>query len=298
MRRVLACCLCLLAAAPALAQKRFYTVVEPDGSIRTVESDEGPAPAKREKKPSNTAAEKPAKPLPVAPPAMEVDGETFVDADALLEQAQPAEAEQKRFYILRDAAGARIEESDGAALSPFVLPPAPVAEPVANPLSDDVRFWSWAEAKQGAGLDIPACLAAATLKKSVRPLMATEISLAIDKASRAFVQAGQVLAYFRVPQGQPADIWVSSYSVSQSNPVFLVPPLAFLRADGCVSRVVTGYMSREFPSTNQRHPERRGHVTLLSDEAFVLVIMPDDRAAAPEGARRPGRIGIRWQALK
>lgn len=306
MWRTLICILCIAGASPVAAQKRFYQVVEPDGSIRLVEGDAAtsaiaPSAQGKPEKPQAASKKRVEGSGASAPPTIDVDGEAYIDADTLLNQGKPASSDQKRFYILRDGAGSRIEESDGQVVMP--LDAARLLTPTELPsrvIESAVRFWSWPEAKDHGLLDLSACLSLPDLKKqSRRLLVSNEVSVAIDRRARLFVTPGQVLATFAFPVNVPSDVWVSSYSVSQSRPDFIEPALAFVGDDGCISRVVTGYLTHEFAPTNQRHPERRGRVTLLADEAYVVVLMPAAAPAEEAGGRQPaGRIGIRWLELK
>lgn len=352
----------LLVAAPALAEQRFYQVMDAQGRMQTImlpdESAPGakaesgktesgkaePEKAEAEKtepetgEQSNTpAAATPADPsatlLPAAVPAPvpdsvpgsvapatpaaagapsgqeSVDDQEYLDSEAL-ERSNFNPEKKKRFYLLNDGMGSRIEESDGAAGgdrpdAPLFMAPkeTPAYVKVLHAAPVDVQahdallaVFNGAIRKSPEGK--PLCLGKADRKNAQALAPDVSATVVIDSKARHFLGAAGVVSVFSVEGEGLRSIVVKSVSRSDRNPAFVAPVFAYADASGCVIRVTaSGYFEHWLAATNSRHPLLEGRLTMLSGERFLLVVLPDGRHTASASdfpSSTDGVLAVKW----
>lgn len=284
--------------------QQFYQIVDPDGRIRMIESSSpkipssdahsSGSPEQLENATPEAAPRTPAMDLKVR----ELDGDAYMDSEQF-ERSGFNPEKKKRFFILHDGMGGRVEEVESG------LPVAPVGpafkrdqvEPY-QALPDHLQSYAFADPRSRALLAGAECLPP-EMPERVKRLSepGKEHDVLLDRNAHLFVPAGGLVDAFRMPAGQVSrELLVQSYALRDRQPEFVSPIIALADKDGCVLRVVAGVFSRRYQATKSRHARVEGRLTLHTDERFVLIIMPAANTQQGEGyAVSPyGRIGIKW----
>lgn len=312
----------LLCSATTLvvAEQRFYQVIDAQGHMQTILAPEEVKPSSTpdpsgvsgssSKSPASDPAEPsdqvkgkeslpPRRPTDAAPPSLDADDE-YIDSE-LLDKTNFNPKRKKRFYILNDGAGTRVEESDGQLTGMTEQGSASSLQTAVKPF----RTYDADPHDVVDGKDLQKLLSGKALclsKKTVLnvPSLAKGIPAAvtIDKKTRLFVGAGGLVKAFRVEGPGLRKIQLRSYSRSEKIPGFVMPVVALADDNGCVIRAVTdGYFERWYMATKMRHPTLEGGLTMMSAERFLLVIVPDQEAprSSQDFPRTDdGEFAIQW----
>lgn len=323
----------LVAAAPAIAEQRFYQVMDAQGHIQTVvlpekseeaksENDkpkEGTAPDLAPHEASGTpqdgraAREGSAFPA-VSGKARESAGaseeQEYLDSEEL-ERSGFNREKKKRFYLLNDGVGGRIEESAGPeggdspnSSSMFMTTAAPLeyfkvlkSSPSELHSQDDLQGVFKIGFKGGSKTGL-LCLDSKELKRS--RVLSSDISdeVLINRKTWHFLGEGGVVSVFSVAGEGLRSISVQSMSHSDRNPAFAEPYFAYADANGCITRITTGgYFEHWLAATNARHPLLQGHLTMLSGDKYLLVVLPvSSRVSSSDFPPSPdGVLAVKWQ---
>jgi len=313
MRKCAVLALSLMAVAPAIAEQRFYQVMDAQGRIQTVTLPDEPA-----NKPSSSSDAAPASSVAPAVPAAPgtvsgvepVDTQEYLDSEEL-ERSNFNPEKKKRFYLLNDGMGSRIEESSGAeggnqpdAMPMFMAPEkAPVYVKVLHAAPVEVQahdallaVFNGSIRKSPEGK--PLCLGKAAHKKVEALTLDVSATVVIDSKARHFLEAGGVVSVFSVAGEGLRSITVQSVSHSDRKPAFVEPVFAYADAAGCVIRATAGgYFEHWLAATNSRHPLLEGRLTMLSGERFLLVVLPDGRTgsfASDFPSSTDGVLAVKW----
>ena len=327
MHKCVVLALGLMSAAPAFAEQRFYQFMDAQGHIQTVTLPDEPDPAKKKSeqaelpetvKPDSVAApvESPARPeASVKSSVLEAeasneDSREYMDSEEL-ERSNFNPEKKKRFYLLNDGIGNRIEESGEAEggnnpdARPMFMPPEETPEyfKVLQAAPVDVQapeallsLFAGMIHKSPDGK--PLCLGKAS-RKNVQVLSKdVSASVMIDSKTRYFLGSTGVVSVFSVAGEGLRDIRIRSISNSDRKPAFVEPVIAYANEAGCVIRATTnGYFEHWLPATNSRHPLLVGRLTMLSGERFLLVVLPGGRTA-PSTSDFPsstdGVLAVKW----
>ncbi len=222
-----------------------------------------------------------------------LEGESYLDSEQFEESGFNPER-KKRFFILPDASGTRIQEVESG------LPVAPIGasfpEPPLQPhvvLQDRLRIMPVTDELVQSTLGGARCLDPAAKYVSLRPARLAEV--VIDRRVRASLPR-ELIEAFALPGDGVAELHVQSHSLRLRAPSYVEPLIALAGNDGCVTRVVGGYLQRSYPATQSRHPRLEGSITLLPGEAYVLVVMPAPARDAHNvfSVSNDGRVSIKW----
>lgn len=320
MRKCAVLALSLMSVAPVFAEQRFYQLMDAQGHIQTVTMPNEPESG--EAKAENAAAPKPASPVNPATPAISASPEAEASGEAALESQGYLDSEElersnfnpekkKRFYLLNDGMGHRIEESGEAEggnqsdARPMFMAPEESPEyfkvlhaaPVDVQAQDAlVTLFHGAIRKSPEGK--PLCLGKAD-QRSVQALSQdVSASVVIDSKARYFKGAAGVVSVFSVPGEGLRNIRVQSVSLSDRKPAFIEPVIAYANDAGCVVRATTsGYFEHWLAATNSRHPLLEGRLTMMSGERFLLVVLPGGRTTPPASdfpSSTDGVLAVKW----
>lgn len=288
----------LLFCANAGAAPQFYQVIDPDGRIRIIEGADRPSDPPRDdpQAPASTTA-----PIPERAPASNSDpvrrsleGDSYLDSEQFEESGFNPER-KKRFFILPDTSGTQVQEVESG------LPVAPVSasfpEPPAQPhrvLEDRLKSMPLTDDVLRSRLGGARCL---DLGEKYAPLQPSRMAeVVIDRRVRHFIAPGQLVEAFALGAHGVAELHVQSHSVRLRDPSYVEPLIALAGNDGCVTRVVSGYLRRAYAATQSRHPRLEGGITLLPGESYVLVVMPDPAQDVHKifSVSNDGRVSIKW----
>lgn len=328
--------LCPVATIVA-AEQKFYQVMGADGQMQTIMMPDEPAPANAAKtakavkktEPASSAVEPaelatpvpvPAAPVlpasaPVAvpqPPSASVpsgaaasgaSGEgtdaEFIDSERLEREGFNLE-KKKRFFLLNDGMGSRVEEVQDGLLTDRVN--TPVAPP---PLEEEGLVARWSN--DPVELVNPSALHAVRSGKSLC-LSPKELSgaeqvgrgsiRAVQVNARAwqFLGQGGVLKLFAVEGKGLKKLSLTSYSRKEKNPAFFMPVIAVADEKGCISRAVTaGYFERWIGATKTRQHSVQGSFIMLSGDVYVVLLLPEKQPPATSFPLSPfGEVAIHW----
>lgn len=296
------------ATACAVAEPRFYQVIDAQGRMQTImaPADEGsadaPAPstendAGREERKAEAslpstqpASDKSATvgesaPSQVANPAGttgDASGATASEDDYIdseeLERTNFNPTKKKRFYLLDDGMGARVEESDGQ-LTGVVengpdLFPQQIEAPYREFEANSVEI-TGASALQSLLSQPSLCLDKKILGKAVALGKGIPQSVPIDRKTWSFVGGGGVVQAFRVGGEGLRKVSLHSYAKSDKKPSFVMPVIAVADSKGCIVRALADrYFETWFAATKSRHHHLEGSLIMGSTERFVLVLLP------------------------
>lgn len=289
----------LLCCADAAAAQQFYQVIDPDGRIRIIESADHSVDQPRAEPVAPTPAAVPAQ--GDAPPARDdvpvrrsLEGESYLDSEQFEESGFNPER-KKRFFILPDTSGTQVQEVEsGLPVGPVGASfPEPPPQPHAT-LEDRLRIMPLTEEILQSQLGGARCLDLREKYESLRPSRLTEV--VIDRRVRHFIAPGQLIEAFALGAPGVADLHVQSHSLRLREPAYVEPLIAMAGRDGCVTRIVSGYLQRRYTATQSRHPRLEGSITLLPDEAYVLIVMPDPAHERHNvfSVSNDGRVSIKW----
>lgn len=318
MSRLLAAVTGLLlasAAANTAAEPRFYQVIDAQGQMQTLmvpdetsptETATTPAPAEAPESRAAGAASTeppasadidtpvslPAEGLPtatedagketgVAPEAVDAKGADaegeYVDSEEL-ERSNFNPTKKKRFYLLDDSMGARVEESDGQLTG--VVENGPDLFPQQTETALRVFETGTTEVTGTAALQSllgkdTLCLDDKALAKAAALGRGIPQSVAIDRKAWSFVGEGGVVQVFMVGGEGLRKLTLHSYSKSDRKPSFVMPVIGVADRKGCLVRALTdGYFESWYGATKTRHHHLEGSLIMSSVEQFVLVVLP------------------------
>lgn len=293
---------CSVAAADTSAtEQRFYQVIDENGRPQTIMISEKAAKPSTEMKDSSVpvAAEQqvlqppqvlqpqdvisPSAPLtsviPLAPSApVQGDYDSYLDSE-VLESTNFNPEKKKHFYVLEDGVGTRIQESDGqltemAESSPSMFPQKEVAggtalESSLIELTDPVAI------QKLMGVH-PLCMPQPDKKVTGVLSKGRSASARVNGQTRNFLDVGSSLLVLRVEGEGLRKLKLTSYSISEKNPSFLMPVIAFADSAGCIVRALPrGYFERRHEATKTRQHRVEGGFIMLSAEKYLLIVLPE-----------------------
>lgn len=292
-------CVCSVAAVAA-AEQRFYQVIDAQGNVQTIELPPRPAskpvPSRSLSSPRQPSSEgsTPVAPPPSTPAApaaaaaaasvpvpsesdpAAASEEGYVDSE-VLESTNFNPERKKRFYVLDDALGSRVEESDGTFSSP-VYSGASAAEQraevaVATYRTTERETREPAELSSAMGLG-GLCLSRKQLEGAMPLKRGLPAPVVFDEKAKVFMRQANIAAAIRLPGEGLRKLLLSSYSRRQKHKAFFMPTLLFLGQDGCAVRMLSGsYFEREYAATKSRHPYVQGGLIISSDEQYLLMLV-------------------------
>lgn len=318
-----------LVTTVVVAEQRFYQVIDAQGRMQTImapeskpkaekpaesqsgsdaSATEGKAdtdvPATAVSVPENKAVDETRPSGKVTPAAAATQAmpttDEYVDSE-LLESTNFNPTNKKRFYVVNDGMGSRVEESesqvtgtDGNEPTFFSAGPVEPFTPVGMDLietADEQLLKSLINAESFC-LGEKELTGASTLsRKSSFPVI-------IDRKTRQFLGAGGVVRVLRVSGDGLRKLAVSSYSKTERKPGFVIPVLAMTNEKGCVIRAVPdGYFERRYVATKTRHERLEGSIIMMSAERFLLVVLPDPKQLKPASEiprTDDGDFAVQW----
>ncbi|HCT39714.1 MAG TPA: hypothetical protein DF427_00750 [Moraxellaceae bacterium] len=317
--------LCLVTTA-VVAEQRFYQVIDAQGRMQTIMAPESKpkaekpaepqsgsdvfavegksdtdAPATTVSVPENKAVDETRPSEKVTPAAAATQAtDEYVDSE-LLESTNFNPTNKKRFYVVNDGMGSRVEESenqlagtDGKEPTFFSAGPVEPFTPVVMELietADEQVLKSLINAESFC-LGEKELTGASTLSRN------SSFSVIIDRKTRQFLGAGGVVRVLRVSGDGLRKLAVSSYSKTERKPGFVIPVLAMANEKGCVIRAVQdGYYERRYVATKTRHERLEGSIIMMSAERFLLVVLPDPKQLKPASEiprTDDGDFAVQW----
>lgn len=302
---------CLL-SLPVVAEQRFYQFIDAQGHVQTVEAplaEPATPPQKSSVSPveGRTESASPGHgsgvemPPDAAPaPDSEQPEEEYVDSE-VLERKDFNPSGKKRFYILEDGVGSRVEESSGplTGTTPELAPP--IGETSAEPrisLQDAVNEVIDPD-------EIRRLLGRTTLcadKKSMKSISTLSLggaqSASVDLKTWHFLGKGGALIKVRIPGEGLRKLKVTSYSKASKKPEFFIPFIAFSNEAGCIVRMIAdGYFEWQYGETKTRQARVEGSLIMSSEERYVFVMLPGSDSVNPAEkiVVRPGEFTIEYR---
>lgn len=299
--------LVLLAALPAGAGERFYPVMGPDGRMQMIRSEAPePAPAASPSRSAETAPGTAPGPARAADAGVDAaadaagfapyDSDIYADSESVEAAVARESAGKSRFYVIDDGMGSRLSEApeDAGVLLPPAWPVLPTQETeLSYPLPAALARLEGAAARERFP-GLPACLSKERLGRMPAVESGQPATLVLNRGIYQFLDDSRLVEGYRVGGEGPRTLVLRSFSRTDRNPAFAHPHLAFLDEAGCLTRVVTGYFDRLYPSTDDRHTMVRGDVLVHTEEAWMLVLASrgsaDIAAALPYGYSPYGQL--------
>jgi hypothetical protein len=313
----------------AVAEARFYQVIDAQGRVQTVLApDEAPtapatseSPTSREQAqpatpttaptttltPAPALAPNPAEEAPDVTAASTVAGEApeetgddgYIDSETL-ERSNFNPANKKRFYLLDDGMGARVEESDGQLTGavengPALFPQAIEtayreleSSPVDITQPEDLKALSTGST----------CLDKKAMKRTPSLGKGIPQAIHIDRKTWSFIGAGGIVDAFSVGGQGLRKLTVHAYAKSDKNPAFVMPVIAVADGKGCIVRAIaSGYFDTWYAATKTRHHHLEGSLIMGSAERYVLILLPKQdnvRETAGFPLTDDGMFAVKW----
>lgn len=324
------------ATALAVAEPRFYQVIDAQGRIQTIlapdDKYEPEVPAKKIEPPATKlppVTSVPAGPqatqssLPVVVPAAtdskaqapssgsgidvvnapaEISDpeDDYIDSDEL-ERLHFNPEQKKRFYLLDDGIGSRVEESDGEIMGsvengPDLFPQKPeqAFRELHSPSEDIIDPAALEQLLSSKSL----CLDKKSLKKAFALGKGVPQSSTIDHKTWVFIGGGGVVQAYKVGGEGLRKVTLNSYAKSDKSPMFVMPVIALADSKGCIVRVVTsGYFETWYAATKTRHHHLEGSLIMSSAERFLLVVLPkqiNEQENTGFPLTNDGMFAIKW----
>lgn len=298
-------------ASTAIAEERFYQVMDASGRMQVIREPTSPSSEKVEAVTASSPklvdqnlvpvrselqTQPSAKAKSVLAPYASYDGDEYVDSEAM-DNSHQTQREKQRFFIMSDGAGQRIENMSGG------YEQASASPSQSSVLQDEFLSLrvSYTQLPLTLARVMPnGCLSGQQIE-GARALGSSRLSdVVFDKQLMNFVAPGQAIQVYRVSSEGARTISFRSYSRTDVEPAFAVPFVAFADGKGCINRIVDGYFQRFYPETKSRHPLLEGELVMHADDAYVMLIMPmsevGGRNYKPEyRISSLGRISIKWQ---
>lgn len=333
------------ATALAVAEPRFYQVIDAQGRMQTIlapddTSDSDSSSAKKDSdvkqseasKQSDVPKQKATAPVPAAPQSSQDSSVSVIRAEpntdaqvssstddtntAPVERLAPEDdyidsdelerlhfnpAQKKRFYLLDDGIGSRVEESDGEIMGsvengPDLFPQKPeqsfrelhsLSVDITDPAALELLFSNKS-----------LCLDKKSLKKAFALGKGVPQSSPIDHKTWVFVGGGGVVQAYKVGGEGLRKVTLSAYAKSDKSPMFVMPVIALADSKGCVVRAVTsGYFETWYAATKTRHHHLEGSLIMSSAEHFLLVVLPkqdNEQGDAGFPLTNDGMFAIKW----
>ncbi len=313
---------CSVASAEEATEQHFYQVFDENGRPQTIfisDPEAKPSTGKKVVAPPASADQKQATGLPVLPtqeslpavpppesilatPAAKPSEEgAYLDSE-VLESTNFNPELKKRFYVVTDGVGTRVEESDGQLTgmsegAPSLFPQKELAGGV--PLTSTlIELTDPVEIQQLLGKQ-SLCTPQKDTKKAGRLTKGHSASVRVDDKTRHFAGVGSTLLILGVDGKGLRRLTLTSYSVSDKNPSFLMPVIAFADSAGCIIRAHPGgYFERRHEATKTRQHKAEGSIIMLSSERYVLILLPEepqaDRAEVVT-LNRSGEITVEYE---
>lgn len=320
------------AAACAVAEQRFYQVIDAQGRMQTILAPENKPAADTsapvieaevterqsegvmpEDQPENDNKETPAAPLvehpqeaqspgitDAAPPEASGPDEDYIDSEEL-ERSNFNPTRKKRFYLLNDGMGSRVEESDGQLSGAIENGPELFPQHTEAPFR--VFDASSAEITDAVALkalfkDQSVCLDNKGLQKATALGRGIPQSVPIDRKTWGFVGAGGVVEIFKVGGEGLRKLTLHSYAKSDKKPAFVMPVIALADDKGCIVRALANeYFEMWYAATKTRHHRLEGSLIMASAERFVIVLLPRQENVRNEAGfplTDDGMFAVKW----
>lgn len=324
------------ATALAVAEPRFYQVIDAQGRMQTIlapdDKYEPEVPAKKIEPPATKlppVTSVPAGPqatqssLPVVVPAatdskaqapssgsgidvvnapaeISAPEDDYIDSDEL-ERLHFNPEQKKRFYLLDDGVGSRVEESDGEIMGsvengPDLFPQKPeqAFRELHSPSEDIIDPAALEQLLSSKSL----CLDKKSLKKAFALGKGVPQSSTIDHKTWVFIGGGGVVQAYKVGGEGLRKVTLNSYAKSDKSPMFVMPVIALADSKGCIVRVVTsGYFETWYAATKTRHHHLEGSLIMSSAERFLLVVLPkqiNEQENTGFPLTNDGMFAIKW----
>ena len=295
----------------ACAEQRFYQVVDPDGHVRTIKVPHEPgqdaemaasASAADDQQPdraSEPAHQSGALPMEKESPKKfaPYNGDVYLDSEHL-ESSQFNPEQKKKFYIINDGLGSRVEQSAAGATETPEMKTVESGIAVGGmdlPLDREEII---DEASMKALLATSTlCVATQTLEQSKNLLPKRLDTLILDKKAWQYREPPGVGGAYRFSADGMKTLTLRSYARNERAPDFVSPALAMADDKGCIKRIVTGYFQSRYEATKAKHSMLEGEVTIHADEPYVFVILSEYQRPADTSYQRSqfGQFSIRWQ---
>lgn len=303
-----------LIAGEVSAEDRFYQIIDANGHVQTIRQGgsavrplakmptSGGIEAKQEElgqgvkdDVASTPLQNPAVTDASSPAYAPYDGGDYADSEAL--DANHKKSDRKRFYIINDAVGQRVEDMSAdevpeqvsvARLDTGLRPYTELKEIfVQRPLEDvtDLAL---------------GCLSEPQLKKVIALDTGSLADVLFDGKLMAYFKPGQLVQAYRIGGEGFRSVALRSYARKDGNAAFVMPLIAFADRKGCITRVIDGYFQRFYESTKSKHAMLEAGLILHVEDSYVLVVMPPGdgakRGFSPEyRISSVGQVSIKWQ---
>ena len=221
------------------AESKFYTVIDSDGHMRTIQRATDQAPVSAKPLPGNPAT--------VESPTLTLNGEKYVDSDYLEKREFNLEG-KSRFYPIPDGLGGTdvIERVPGAIQKPQPQPKIQANKPpVLVTLSSKYQR---VPASEITPLINQTCLPVSELQQS--KLLRDQLLILWPRSDKPAVNHQASLNYELVEfRSTIKDISLQSFAPLSQQSAYYWPLPIFLDERGCVLEGVNGFYQKKLPAT-------------------------------------------------
>ncbi|WP_410210631.1 putative pilus assembly protein FilE [Aquirhabdus sp.] len=221
------------------AESKFYTVIDSDGHMRTIQRDTDQAPI--------SATPAPSKAVTPESPTLTLNGEKYVDSDYLEKREFNLEG-KSRFYPIPDGQGGTevIERVPGAIQKPQPQPKIQANKPpVLVTLSSKYQR---VPASEITPLINKTCLPISELQQS--KLLRDQLLILWPRSDKPAVNHKASLNYELVEfRSAIKDISLQSFAPLSQQSAYYWPLPIFLDERGCVLEGVNGFYQKKLPAT-------------------------------------------------
>ena len=259
--------LVLLCASAVQAQERIYSTVDAQGRVQVIKS-EAIDNTKQE-----TDVNTPVKPVIQTPSKYELEGEQYIDSDALIKQQSEQPAKKRFYYVPTGALGEKVLESEhDVAVSTLnektQLPQQEIKfSPEYQIITKEALLSEWHNLSSY-------CQQTKRLKPS--RLFKASNALWIDKSDFSANQPDKILSLEKKLLTAEV-VRISSFANSQKKPKFYLPIIVFLDEQGCVLEGAWQYWSYAKAANDNQYSAVDGLLTLPTSSKYILLYPPDEQ---------------------
>lgn len=254
-----------LCSAQVHAQERVYSTVDAQGRIQLIKSD---AAEGTKKEVDIKEAE-----IPVIqqPSKYELEGEQYIDSDALIKRQSEQPAKKRFYYIPTGALGEKVLDGEDKAVDLPPTPQQPKQEIKFSPEYQIITKEALLSKLQNLSL-----YCQQTKRLSSSRIFKASNALWVDQSDFSANQPDKILSLEKALLASDV-VRISSFANSQKKPKFYLPIIVFLDEQGCVLEGAWQYWSHAKAATDNQYSAVDGLLTLPASSKYILLYPPDEQ---------------------
>lgn len=254
-----------LCSSQVQAQERVYSTVDAQGRIQLIKSD---AVEGTKKEVDIKEAE-----IPVIqqPSKYELEGEQYIDSDALIKRQAERPAKKRFYYIPTGALGEKVLDGEHKAVDLPTTPQQPKQEIKFSPEYQIITKEALLSKLQNLSL-----YCQQTKRLSSSRIFKASNALWVDQSDFSANQPDKILSLEKALLASDV-VRISSFANSQKKPKFYLPIIVFLDEQGCVLEGAWQYWSHAKAATDNQYSAVDGLLTLPTSSKYILLYPPDEQ---------------------